>query len=54
MTVELPALCVFKSTNLVMHSKSLVLVSDTMRKYDNAKSKTLEKNDIPKKKKKSR
>ena len=47
-TVELPALCVFKSTNLVMHSKSLVLVSYTMRTYNNAKSKTLEKNDIPK------
>ena len=53
-TIELPALCVFKSANLVMHSKSLVLVCDTMKTYNNAKSKTLEKKDIPKKKEKSR
>lgn len=38
----------FKSANLVMHPKLPGLVSDTMKTYNNAKSKTLEKNDIPK------
>ena len=50
--MELPALYVFKSTNLVMHSKLPDLVSDAMKTYNDAKSNTLETKDKPKKKKK--
>ena len=50
--IELPALYVFKSTNhLVMHSKLPDLVSDAMKTYNNAKSKTLETKNKSKKKK---
>ena len=49
--MELPALYVFKSTNLVMHSKLSDLVSDAMKTYNDANSKTLETKDEPKKKK---
>ena len=42
---------VFKSTNLAVHSKLPGLVSDAMKKYNDAKSKTLETKDKPKKKK---
>ena len=49
--MELPVLYVFKSANLVMHLKLPGLVSDTMKTYNDAKSKTLETKDIPKKKK---
>ena len=48
---ELPTLYVFKSTNLVMHSKLPSLVSVTVKTYNDAKSKTFGKNDKPKKKK---
>ena len=40
--MELPALYVFKSGNLVMHSG---LVSDAMKAYNDAKSKILETKD---------
>ena len=50
--MELPALYVFKSTNLVMHSILPDLVSDAMKTYNDAKSNTLETKDKPKKKKK--
>ena len=49
--MELPTLYVFKSTNLVMHSKLPSLVSVTVKTYNDAKSKTFGKNDKPKKKK---
>ena len=49
--MELPTLYVFKSANLVMHLKLPDLVSDAMKTYNNAKSKTLETKDNPKKKK---
>ena len=49
--MELPALYVFKSTNLVMHSKLSDLVSDATKTYNDANSKTLETKDEPKKKK---
>ena len=50
--MELPTLYVFKSANLVMHLKLPGLVSDAMKTYNNAKSKTLETKDNPKKKNK--
>ena len=52
--MELPILYVFKSTNLVMYSKIPGFVSDVMKTYNGAKSKTLETKDKPKKKKKKK
>lgn len=49
--MELPTVYVFRSTNLVMHSQLRGHVSDTMKTYNDAKSKTFGKNDKPKKKK---
>ena len=45
--MELPAVYILKSTNLVMHSKLQSLVSDAMKTYNDAKSKTLETKDKP-------
>ena len=39
--MELPTVYVFRSTNLVMHSQLRGHVSDTMKTYNDAKSKTL-------------
>ena len=49
--MELPALYISNSTNLVMHSKLSGLVSDAIKTYSDAKSKALETKDEPKKKK---
>ena len=40
--MELLAVFVFKSANLVMHLKLTGLVSDTMKAYNDAKSETLQ------------
>ena len=48
--IELPTLYVFKSTDLVMYSKLPGLVSVTVKTCSDAKSKTSEKKDKPKKK----
>ena len=40
--MELLALFVFKSANLIMHLKLTGLVSDAMKAYNDAKSKTLQ------------
>ena len=47
--MELPAQYVFKFTNLVIHSKLQSLVSNAMKTYSDAKSKTLKTKDKPKK-----
>ena len=52
--MELPILYVFKSTNLAIYSKIPGLVSDVMKTYNGAKSKTLKTKDKTKKKKKKK
>lgn len=46
---ELPTFYVFKSTNVVMHSRLPGLVSDPMKIYNDAKSKILKAKDKPQK-----